>query len=71
MNTSTNVHNTKEIKVREDHSGNTKWITITFQGEFGSHAISAFGLDLYDVINACEKAVLAQESLVGVHEEAK
>jgi hypothetical protein len=56
MSTSTNVHGTIEVIVREEigESG-TKWLDIVLTG--ADHRVTIFGVEILDLVNACEKAL--------------
>ena len=70
MLTSTNVHNVKEIVVKEDSNAltlggeKTHWVSLEFKGDMGQHEITIFNTTILDFVNALEKALHEEGAIV-------
>ena len=61
MSTSISIHGTKEIVMEEFRVDDTSWIELNFRSESGRHREVIFGVTLYQMVDACEKALHARK----------
>ena len=58
MSISVNIHRTTSVALHEDSGEKAKWVMFKFNNKDGlSHDITVFDITLYDIVNACEKAL--------------